>query len=51
MSWHRLKAPSLAEQTHRMNIHKSLEHRLEVAKAKNDQQLIHQLEAEMKYFS
>lgn len=36
-------------QTHRANIQKSLEHRLQVAKAKGDESLIRQLEAERNY--
>lgn len=38
-----------AAAAHRVNIQKSLEHRLEVARAKGDEQLIRQLEAEIKY--
>jgi flagellar biosynthesis chaperone FliJ len=49
MSQNRLQAISQARETHRVNIQKSLEHRLQVAKAKSDEQLIHQLEAEIKY--
>lgn len=37
--------------THRVNILKSLEHRLEVARAKGDRDLIRQLEAEKSYYS
>ena len=37
-------------QTHRANILKSLEHRLEVARAKGETSLIAQLEAERKYY-
>lgn len=40
-----------ATKTHRANIQKSLEHRLEVAKAKGDETLIRQLEAEAKYYN
>jgi hypothetical protein len=49
MSQNRLKAMSQAQETHRVNIQKSLEHRLQVAKANSDERLIHQLEAEIKY--
>jgi hypothetical protein len=35
-----------ASETHRLNMHKTLRHRLEVARAKGDENLIHQLEAE-----
>lgn len=38
-----------AAQNHRVNIQRSLEHRLEVARAKGDEDLIHQLEAEKNY--
>lgn len=35
-------------QTHRANIQKRLEHRLEVARAKGDENLVRMLEAEMR---
>jgi hypothetical protein len=35
---------------HRENIQRSLQHRLEVAKARGDESLIHQLEQEMQQF-
>ena len=38
-------------ETHRTNIQKSLEHRLEVARAKEDKNLIAQLEAEQNYYN
>lgn len=38
-------------QTHRANIRKSLEHRLQVAKAQGDERLIRQLEAEKQYYN
>ncbi len=38
-------------ETHRANIQRSLQHRLEVAKAKGDENLIYQLEAEMNYYN
>lgn len=38
-------------QTHRANIQKSLEHRLQVARAKGDERLIRQLEAEKNYYN
>ena len=41
---------NLAE-NHLNNIQKSLEHRLEVARAKGDKNLIAQLEAEQKYYN
>ena len=40
-----------AAEAHRVNIQKSLQHRLEVAKAKGDETLVRQLEAEMSYFN
>lgn len=38
-------------QTHRLNIQASLQHRLEVAKAKRDESLIRQLQAEANYYN
>ena len=38
-------------ETHRANIQRSLQHRLEVARAKGDEGLIRQLEAEVDYYS
>jgi hypothetical protein len=38
-------------EVHRQNIQKSLQHRLDVARANGDENLIRQLEAEMKYFN
>ena len=38
-------------QTHRANIQRSLEHRLEVARAKGDETLIRQLEQEKRYYN
>lgn len=40
-----------AAETHRTNIQKSLEHRLQVAKANGDERLIRQLEAEKNYYN
>ena len=40
-----------AAQTHRASIQKTLQHRLEVARAKGDEKLIRQLEAEIKYYN
>lgn len=40
-----------AIETHRANIQKSLEHRLQVARVKGDEKLVHQLEAEKKYYN
>ncbi|MEA5533781.1 hypothetical protein [Crocosphaera sp. XPORK-15E] len=39
-----------ADQIHRANMLKSLEHRLEVARSKGNQSLIQQLEAEKAYY-
>jgi hypothetical protein len=47
----RLQASRKAQDTHKVNIQKSLEHRLQVAIAKGDQNLIRQIEAEIKYSS
>lgn len=41
------KEVSKLSQTHRANIQKRLEHRLEVARANGDQNLVRMLEAEM----
>lgn len=40
-----------ADQTHRVNIQRSLQHRLEVARAKRDEKLICQLQAEINYYN
>ena len=40
-----------AAEAHRLNIQKSLQHRIEVAKAQGDEALLRQLEAEMNYFN
>ncbi|MDF5711176.1 MAG: hypothetical protein PUP90_26770 [Nostoc sp. S4] len=50
MNQGRLQAARKAREAHRENIQKSLEHRLQVARVKGDEQLIRQLEAEMKYY-
>lgn len=41
------KTATKVSETHRANIQKRLEHRLEVAKAKGNEELVRQLEAEM----
>lgn len=38
-----------ASQTHRENLRKNLEHRIEVARANGDDALVQQLEAEARY--
>jgi hypothetical protein len=45
----RVEAAKKAQEAHRQNLRKNVEHRLEVARAKGDEKLIRQLEAEMKY--
>ena len=40
-----------AAENHRANIQRSLEHRLQVARAKGDKNLIIQLEAEQNYYN
>ncbi len=44
-----LEAIKQVSATHRENLRKNLQHRLEVARAKGDQQLVAQLEAEASY--
>jgi hypothetical protein len=51
MNQNRLQSGRKTQEAHRENIQKSLEHRLKVARAKGDEQLIRQLEAEMRYSS
>ncbi|BAU07330.1 MULTISPECIES: arginine synthesis PII-interacting regulator PirA [Fischerella] len=50
MITNRTEVVKKARETHRENIRRSLQHRLEVARAKGDENLIRQLEAEMRYF-
>ncbi|MFH7027133.1 MAG: hypothetical protein ACHBN1_17465 [Heteroscytonema crispum UTEX LB 1556] len=45
----RIQAAQKAQEAHRLNLKRNLERRLEVARAKGDEKLIRQLEAEMKY--
>lgn len=40
-----------AAQAHRANIQKSIQHRLEVARANGDESLVRQLEAEINYYN
>ena len=47
----RVQAAKKAEELHRQNLQKSVEHRLQVAKANGDENLVRQLEAEMKYLA
>jgi hypothetical protein len=51
MSSNRLQPVKKADEAHRQNIQRSVEHRLEVAKAKGDDKLVRQLEAEQAYYS
>lgn len=51
MNRNKQQAMKQAAQAHRLSIQRSLQHRLEVAKARGDEDLIRQLEAEMNYFN
>lgn len=51
MNTNRLQRSREAARNHRANIQKSLEHRIEVAKARGDEQLIRQLEVEARYYN
>ncbi|AFY86152.1 MAG: hypothetical protein CLLPBCKN_002782 [Chroococcidiopsis cubana SAG 39.79] len=51
MSRNKQQAVKQAAEAHRQNIQKSLQHRLDVARANGDENLIRQLEAEMRYFN
>lgn len=51
MNRNKQQAAKKASEAHRLNIQRSLQHRLEVAKAKGDENLVRQLEAEMNYFN
>ncbi|NJL81897.1 MAG: hypothetical protein HC890_00915 [Chloroflexaceae bacterium] len=46
---HRKDAVTQTAAAHRQNLQKSLQHRLEVARAKGDAHLVHLLEAEGRY--
>jgi hypothetical protein len=45
----RAETAKKAQEAHKNNILRSLEHRLEVARAKNDDNLVRQIEAEIRY--
>jgi hypothetical protein len=45
----RMEAARRAQEVHRQNLQRNLEHRLQVARANGDERLIRQLEAEMRY--
>jgi HKD family nuclease len=49
MALNRLESTEKIHKVHQQNIRKSLEHRLEVARNKGDENLVRQLEAEIKY--
>jgi hypothetical protein len=49
MSKNRQERVTQAIQTHRATLHKNLQHRLEVARAKGDEALVRMLEAEAAY--
>jgi hypothetical protein len=51
MNKERQKVVQQTAAVHRDNIQKNLQHRLEVARSKGDQQLIRLLEAEASYFN
>ncbi len=51
MNRNRQQAVKQAAEAHRQNIQKSLQHRLEVAKAQGNEDLVRQLEAERNYFN
>jgi hypothetical protein len=51
MSRNKQQVVKQAAEVHRQNIQRSLQHRLDVARANGDENLIRQLEAEMKYFN
>lgn len=51
MNRNRLQVVKQAAEAHRQSIQKSLQHRLEVARAKGDESLVRQLEAEMNHFN
>jgi hypothetical protein len=49
MSKYRNENPVKVAATHRDNLQKNLQHRLDVARAKGDDRLVRQLEAEAQY--
>lgn len=51
MNRNRQQAIKQAAEAHRQNIQRSLQHRMEVARANGDENLLRQLEAEMNYFN
>jgi hypothetical protein len=51
MNRNRQQAAKQAAEVHRQNIQRSIQHRLEVARSKGDENLVRQLEAEMSHFN
>ncbi|MFM7365420.1 MAG: hypothetical protein ACKO11_13180 [Cuspidothrix sp.] len=51
MKTNRIELAKETAKTHRQNIRTSLEHRLQVARMQNDDNLLHQLEAEMREYN
>jgi hypothetical protein len=51
MANNKLQSVRNAQETHKQNIQRSLEHRLQVARATGDENLVRQLEIEMTYYS
>lgn len=51
MNRNRQQAAKQAAEVHRQNIQRSVQRRLEVARAKGDENLVRQLEAEMNHFN
>jgi hypothetical protein len=49
MALNRQEALKQAAENHRLSIRKNLQHRLEIARAKGDDKLVRQLEAEANY--
>lgn len=49
MNRNRQQVMQQAAEAHRINIQKSLQHRIEVARANGDENLVQQLEAEINY--
>jgi hypothetical protein len=51
MALNKLQSTQSVQKVHQQNIRKNIEHRLEVARSKGDENLVSQLEAEIKYCS
>ncbi|BAY61717.1 hypothetical protein NIES22_17840 [Calothrix brevissima NIES-22] len=50
MNTNRLQAANRAKEAHKQNIQRDIERRLQVARSNGDENLVRQLEAEMRYF-